>query len=85
MFTALAYLLTAMEQQSAYSDITDLFKSGTQYLATAVEAVGGLIIGVAVIQAVASVIYALIRRTDNQAVKEAIRLGLGRWLNNVEA
>ncbi|MEW6422733.1 MAG: DUF1622 domain-containing protein [Deinococcota bacterium] len=56
----------------------------TQYLATGVEGVSGIIVGVAVIEAVwSSLRLFFLQHEQPESLKEAIRLRLGRWLSVV--
>lgn len=56
----------------------------TQYLATGVEGISGIIVGVAVVEAVWSSLKLFFLHHDQpESLKEAIRLRLGRWLSVV--
>ncbi|GMA16447.1 DUF1622 domain-containing protein [Deinococcus metallilatus] len=56
----------------------------TQYLATGVEGVSGIIVGIAVIEAVwSSLKLFFVQHEKPESLKEAIRLRLGRWLSVV--
>lgn len=56
----------------------------TRYLATGVEGASGIIVGLAVLEAVwRSLGLFLLRRGTPESLKEAIRLRLGRWLSVV--
>lgn len=56
----------------------------TLYLATAVEGASGLIVGIAVAEALwRSLGLFFLRRGKPESLKEAIRLRLGRWLSVV--
>ncbi len=56
----------------------------TRYLATGVEGASGIIVGIAVIEAVwRSVILFFVQHERPESLKEAIRLRLGRWLSVV--
>jgi uncharacterized membrane protein len=58
----------------------ELFKLLSIYLATGIEAVAGIIIGFAAIEASLKAFHLFIHRGDMQTTKEEIRLHLGRWL-----
>ncbi|GAA5514392.1 hypothetical protein Dcar01_03147 [Deinococcus carri] len=56
----------------------------TQYLATGVEGISGIIVGIAVIEAVwRSLRLFFVQHERPESLKEAIRLRLGRWLSVV--
>lgn len=56
----------------------------TRYLATGVEGASGIIVGVAVLEALWRALgLFLLRRGTPESLKEAIRLRLGRWLSVV--
>ncbi len=57
-----------------------LFKSSTIYLADGVEAIAGIIIAVAALEAAMSVVF-LFTRPQLSNTTEDIRLRLGRWLS----
>jgi uncharacterized membrane protein len=64
----------------------ELAKQVTIWLATATEAVAGLVIGIAVLEAAARTLIVLFQDTcagnpeRSHAAKEEVRLRLGRWL-----
>ena len=58
----------------------DAFKMSTLYLASAVEAVAGIVIAIAVIEATIRVVALVFKRSTTHESKEEIRLHLGRWL-----
>ena len=64
----------------------DTIKTFTIWLATGTEAVAGLVIAVAVIEAAIRTVYVFFRHTDacsaaaSHEAKEEVRLRLGRWL-----
>ncbi|GHF39321.1 putative membrane protein [Deinococcus metalli] len=67
--------------ESAFGQFETAVQQFTLILATGVEAASGLVVGVAVIEAVwRSVLLFTLRRGLPETQKEAIRLRLGRWL-----
>lgn len=58
----------------------ELFKLFSVYLATGIEAVAGIIIGFAAIEASVKAFHLFFHRREMQTNKEEIRLHLGRWL-----
>lgn len=60
--------------------ITDLFATWTTTLADYVEIVAALIIVGAVVEAFARAVIVFVHRNLPAETKEAVRLGLGRWL-----
>ena len=62
----------------------DGLKQATLWLAAAVEGAGALVIGLAAIEATARALLLFLRTRRNRPgepdQKEAVRLGLGRWL-----
>lgn len=55
-------------------------KMATLYLSSAVEAVAGIVIAIAVVEATFRVLGLAFRRSTTHESKEDIRLHLGRWL-----
>ncbi|MBI0445434.1 DUF1622 domain-containing protein [Deinococcus sp. DB0503] len=56
----------------------------TRYLATGVEGASGVIVGIAVLEAVwRSLVLFFVQHERPESLKEAIRLRLGRWLSVV--
>ncbi|TDE87274.1 DUF1622 domain-containing protein [Deinococcus sp. S9] len=56
----------------------------TRYLATGVEGASGIIVGIAVLEAVwRSLVLFFVQHERPESLKEAIRLRLGRWLSVV--
>jgi uncharacterized membrane protein len=61
--------------------VEELFKLGTHFIATGVEAAAALVIAIAVARAMVRIARLLLRpRGDVEESKESIRIGLGRWL-----
>ncbi len=58
----------------------ETFKTATLYLSSAVEAVAGIVIAIAVVEATFRVLGLAFRRSTTHESKEEIRLHLGRWL-----
>ena len=58
----------------------EILKQLIVYFAAGVEAMAGLIISFAAIEAAVKSFHLFIHRHDMQLTKEQIRLGLGRWL-----
>ena len=56
------------------------FRVMVEYLAMAIEAAAGLVIGLAAIEALVRALPLFVRRDVSQQAKVDIRLGLGRWL-----
>lgn len=59
----------------------DFIKQATLYLATAIEAGAGLIIGIAALQATLKAFGLFVMPRAPETSKEVIRLQLGRWLS----
>ncbi|SMB94275.1 DUF1622 domain-containing protein [Deinococcus hopiensis] len=75
-----------MEGQAAglFGEFEVLVGELTRYLATGVEAAAGIIVGVAVVEALwRSLALFFGQRGTPETLKEAIRLRLGRWLSVV--
>lgn len=68
---------TEIVAQPAFAET---FKMATLYLSSAVEAVAGIVIAIAVIEATFRVLGLAFRRSTTHESKEEIRLHLGRWL-----
>jgi uncharacterized membrane protein len=60
--------------------VDETFKQWTFYLAAAIEAGAGVVIGLAAIEAVVRALWLFVRRNRSQGLKEELRLQLGRWL-----
>jgi uncharacterized membrane protein len=61
--------------------VEDLIKQLTFYLAAAIEAGAGIIIGLAAIEATLKAFLIFLRPNSAEESKEEIRLKLGRWLS----
>lgn len=67
-----------------FGQFEDVVRQITLYLATGVEGASGIIVGVAVIEALWRSLGLFFRRHGTpESLKEAIRLRLGRWLSVV--
>lgn len=67
-----------------FGQFEDVVRQITLYLATGVEGASGIIVGVAVIEALWRSLGLFFRRNGTpESLKEAIRLRLGRWLSVV--
>lgn len=70
----------AAQNGAAESGVLGLFKQSTLYLASGVEAVAGLVIAVAVIEATWCIARIIVRPLPGHDQQEDVRLHLGRWL-----
>lgn len=73
-----------MEAEAAglFHHFEALVREVTLYIATGVEGASGLIVGLAVVEAVWRSLRLLLSREHTpEALKEAVRLRLGRWLS----
>jgi uncharacterized membrane protein len=70
----------AAQNGAAESGVLGLFKQSTLYLASGVEAVAGLVIAVAVIEAAWRTARIIMRPLPGHDQQEDVRLHLGRWL-----
>lgn len=70
----------SMQSGAAEAGVFGLFKDATLYLASGVEAIAGLVIAVAVIEAAWRTVKIIVRPLPGHDQQEDVRLHLGRWL-----
>jgi len=70
----------ALQSGAAEGGVLGLFKQATLYLASGVEAIAGLVIAVAVIEAAFRTVKIVLRPLPGHDQQEDVRLHLGRWL-----